>query len=40
MKRTSKIITGCVAALVIGIIVWIVGMSLIGWNFSRLDNTK
>lgn len=40
MKRTSKIITVCLAVLIIGVIVWLVGMSLIDWNFSRLDATK
>lgn len=40
MKRTSKILAVGAAVLVIGVIVWIIGMSIIGWDFYRLDNAK
>lgn len=40
MKRTSKILAVGAAVLIIGIVVWVIGMSIIGWNFSRLDNAK
>ncbi len=40
MKRTSKILAGGAVALLIGFIVWLVGMSLIDWNFYRLDTAK
>ena len=40
MKRTNKIIAVAAVVMSIGVIVWIVGMSLIGWNFSQLDSTK
>lgn len=40
MKRTSKILAVGSAVLIIGVIVWVIGMSIIGWNFSKLDTTK
>lgn len=40
MKRTSKILAIGAAVLIIGVIVWLVGMSLINWDFSRLDTAK
>ncbi|MDE7405884.1 MAG: DUF4097 domain-containing protein [Clostridiales bacterium] len=40
MKRTSKILAVGATVLIIGVIVWVIGMSIIGWNFSRLDNAK
>ncbi|MDE6028821.1 MAG: DUF4097 domain-containing protein [Clostridiales bacterium] len=40
MKRTSKILAVGAAVLIIGVVVWIIGMSIIGWDFSRLDNTE
>ena len=40
MKRTSIIIAVGAVALAIGIVVWVVGMSLIGWDFYKLDTTK
>ncbi|MBD5131485.1 MAG: DUF4097 domain-containing protein [Clostridiales bacterium] len=39
MKRTGKILAVGVAALLAGVIVWIVGMSIIDWDFTRLDST-
>lgn len=40
MKRTRKIFAVGAAILIIGIVVWIVGMSIIDWNFNGLDTTK
>ena len=40
MKRTRKILIVGAAALLIGFIVWLVGMSMINWNFYRLDTAK
>ncbi|MDE6201357.1 MAG: DUF4097 domain-containing protein [Clostridiales bacterium] len=40
MKRTSKILAVGATVLIIGVVVWIIGMSIIGWNFSRLDTTE
>ncbi|MDE6618210.1 MAG: DUF4097 domain-containing protein [Clostridiales bacterium] len=40
MKRTSKILAVGLAVLIIGVVVWVIGMSIIGWDFSRLDNTE
>lgn len=40
MKRTNKILAVGAAVLVIGVVVWLIGMSIIGWDFSRLDNTE
>lgn len=40
MKRTSKILAAGTAVLIIGVIVWIIGMSILGWNFTKLDTTK
>ena len=40
MKRASKILAGGAVALLIGCLVWLVGMSLISWDFYRLDTAK
>lgn len=40
MKRTSKILLIATMILMAGVFVWIAGMSIIGWDFSRLDTTK
>lgn len=40
MKRTSLILAVASAVLIIGVVVWVVGMSLIDWNFFRLDTTE
>lgn len=40
MKRMNKFLAVGVAVLIIGVVVWVIGMSIIGWDFSRLDNTK
>ena len=40
MKLTRKIIAVGMSVLIIGVVVWVVGMSLIDWNFSRLDTTE
>lgn len=40
MKRISKIIAVGAVILIIGVVVWVVGMSLIDWDFIRLDSTE
>lgn len=40
MKRTSKILLIATMIFAVGVLVWIVGMSILGWNFLRLDTTK
>lgn len=40
MKRISKILAVSATVLVIGIVVWVIGMSIIGWDFSKLDTTE
>lgn len=40
MKRTKKIFAVGAVILIIGVVVWVVGMSLIDWNFTRLDTTE
>ncbi|MDE5562942.1 MAG: DUF4097 domain-containing protein [Clostridiales bacterium] len=40
MKRTSKFLAVGAAVLIIGVVIWVIGMSIIGWDFYRLDNTE
>lgn len=40
MKLTRKIFAVGTAILIIGVVFWVVGMSLIDWDFTRLDTTK
>ncbi|MDE5593936.1 MAG: DUF4097 domain-containing protein [Clostridiales bacterium] len=40
MKRMNKFLAVGAAVLIIGVVVWVIGMSIIGWDFFRLDNTE
>lgn len=40
MKRVHKFIISAVALVICGLIVFIIGMSLLDWNFKKLDVTK
>ena len=40
MKRVHKLIISAVALVLCGVIAIIIGMSMLDWNFKKLDVTK
>ncbi|MDE7463390.1 MAG: DUF4097 domain-containing protein, partial [Clostridiales bacterium] len=40
MKRVHKLIISAVALVICGLVVFIIGMSLLDWDFKRLDVTE